>query len=390
MLLARAGLRVLVIDRARFPSDTISGHMIKPAGVAYLKRWGLLDSLLATGCPPIRGRRVQFGDCDLALPDPPPGSLPPLAPRRLVLDPLLLDAARQAGAAVWEGASLRELIWRNGRVAGARIVDSHRRESEFSSHLVIGADGRNSLVARLAGAQRYGLIETVSIAYYAYWNGFTTQQIEVYFQPGRMVGLFPTHHQQTLIFVQWPAGERARFKSDIEGNYLATLRSIAAVAKRLDQAERSTRILGMIELPNFFRQPTGPGWALVGDAGHHKDPLVARGISDAWRDSQLLTDAVIGGWGDTHDLRLRLADYHRMRDRTSHQLTRLNANLARLDRPLAELSELWLQLAEAERASDELLLTAATVRESSPISCPLRALHSVAEVSRRCTTVGRR
>jgi 2-polyprenyl-6-methoxyphenol hydroxylase-like FAD-dependent oxidoreductase len=356
MLLARAGLRVLVIDRAHFPSDTISGHMIKPPGVSYLKRWGLLENLLATGSPPIRGRHVQFGDSELATPNPPPGSLPPLAPRRLVLDPLLLEAAKQAGATIWEGTTLQELISVEGKVAGARITDAHGRERDLRAKLVVGADGRNSRVARLAGARSYGQIATASIAYYAYWDGFHTDRVELYFQAGRAVGLFPTHHEQTLIFVQWPVAERAAFKADIEGNYLATLRPIAPVAERLHRAKRSTRILGMAEMPNFFRQPFGPGWALVGDAGHHKDPLVARGISDAWRDSQLLADAITAGWGDPDQLRSRLANYQRMRDRASTSLARLNPELARLDRPLDEMTELWHQLADAERAGDEMFL----------------------------------
>jgi 2-polyprenyl-6-methoxyphenol hydroxylase-like FAD-dependent oxidoreductase len=234
MLLARGGLRVLVIDRARFPSDTISGHMIKPAGVGYLKRWGLLDSLLTTGCPPINGRHVQVGEVELSLAAPPQESLPPLAPRRVVLDALLIEAAIEAGATVWEGTALRGLIQVDGRVAGARVIGGDGRERELTTKLVIGADGRNSLVARLVGAPRYGIIETVSIAYYAYWNGFATDRVEVYFQAGqagRMVGLFPTHDHQTLIFVQWPVAERTAFKTDIEGNYLATLRTIAPIAR---------------------------------------------------------------------------------------------------------------------------------------------------------------
>jgi 2-polyprenyl-6-methoxyphenol hydroxylase-like FAD-dependent oxidoreductase len=149
--------------------------------------------------------------------------LPSLAPRRQTLDAVLLDAARRAGAAVWQGTALRKLICVDGRVAGVRVVDPDGRQRELTGELVIGADGRNSRVAQQVGAQRYGLIETVSIAYYAYWNGFPTEQVEIYFQLRRMVGLFPTHHDQTLIFVQWPATERAAFKADIEGNYLATL-----------------------------------------------------------------------------------------------------------------------------------------------------------------------
>ena len=123
MLLARAGLRILVIDRAPFPSDTISGHALKPPAVAHLQRWGLLGNVLATNCPPIRARHVQFGQRVLDLPTQPPHALPLLAPRRFVLDALLLRAARAAGAEVWERASLLDIIWQDGRVAGAHISD---------------------------------------------------------------------------------------------------------------------------------------------------------------------------------------------------------------------------------------------------------------------------
>jgi len=358
MLLARAGLQVLVIDRAAFPSDTISGHAIKPPGVAYLQRWGLLGDVLATNCPPIRGRHVQFGQRVLDLPSPPPGGLPPLAPRRVVLDALLLDAARAAGAEVRERASLQDVIWGNNRVTGAHVRDRDGHLRVVRAAMLVGADGRNSRVARLVGAPVYGQLGNASIAYYAYWKGFSADKLEIYFEPGRVVGAFPTHHQEALIFVQWSVSERGRFKSDVEGNYLATVRSMPAVHHRLGGARRTSRIAGLAELPNLFRQPFGPGWALVGDAGHHKDPLVARGISDAWRDSQLLADALSGSWGEEHRLKAALRHYQEIRDHASIPVARLNARLARLDEPLHELAQLWNDAAAAEAAAEELLAQA--------------------------------
>jgi flavin-dependent dehydrogenase len=357
MLLARAGMRVLLIDRASFPSDTISGHLIKPAGVGSLKRWGLLDKLIATGCPPIRHRHVQFGEQPYDMSAPSAGAMPPLAPRRFVLDELLVDAARSAGAEIREGVTVTDLLWRGDRVVGVATRDRNGATRNEHAEIVIGADGRNSLVAHRVDAPVYADIETVSIGYYAYWSDFPAADgIEIYFNERRLVGLFPTHHDRVVAFVQLPVGERSAFKTRLKANYLDTLRSIKPVAERLADARLAERIRGMAELPTFFRRPFGHGWALVGDAGHHKDPLVARGISDAWRDSQLLTDALVTGWGNDHALQEALAHYQHTRDTASSQVSKLNARLARLDAPLQAMAALWAQLAAAERAGDELLV----------------------------------
>ena len=354
MLLARAGMRVLVIDRASFPSDTISGHFIKPAGVAWLARWGLLDKLTATGCPPIRRRSVHFGDEPFAIPSLPAGTLPALAPRRFVLDKMLLEAAQAAGAEVREGVAVSELVREGDRVVGVATRDRAGARASERAEIVIGADGRNSLVARRVAAPVYADIGAVSIGYYGYWSDFPADGLEVYFKKRRLVGLFPTHDHRVLAFVQWPIDERAAFKAALTANYLHSLRSVEPVATRLADARLAEPIRGMVQLPNFFRRPFGEGWALVGDAGHHKDPLVARGITDAWRDSQLLTDALLGGWGSDAGLRDALAHYHHMRDRTAGQVAQLNARLARLDAPLETMAGLFAELAAAERASDEL------------------------------------
>jgi flavin-dependent dehydrogenase len=352
MLLARRGFRVLVVDRARFPSDTLSGHMIKPPGVARLKRWGLLDALAATGCPPIRHRHVQFGRQPVSLPPPSAHAPPAYAPRRVVLDQLLVQAARAAGADVREGVTLTGLLRRGRRVAGIEARDASGRPIRAAAGLVIGADGRSSPVARLAGAATYRDLGPVSIAYFTYWSGLPSPGVELYLAPGRAVGLFPTHHGQTLAFVQAPKREHRRFRSDVRSAYLDALHRTPGLRERLTGARREGRILGMAQLPNFFRVPSGPGWALVGDAGHHKDPLVARAICDAWRDSELVADAVTHGWHAERSLNSALEAYHRTRDDASMTISELNVSLARLDQPLPDMQATWAALTDAERRAD--------------------------------------
>jgi 2-polyprenyl-6-methoxyphenol hydroxylase-like FAD-dependent oxidoreductase len=355
MLLARGGLRVVAVDRAVFPSDTISGHMIKPAGIAALARWGLLDRLRETGCPVIAGRHVQGGEQVAALPAPPAGALAPMAPRRHVLDRLLVDAAREAGADVRERHAVTGLLRDGDRVSGVEGRDADGAPFRLRAELVIGADGRNSPVARWAGAEVTTDLGHAAVAYYAYWDDFPCPGIELYLDAGRAVGLFPTHGGQTLVFVQRPVTGRAEFKADLEGNYRRTIDAFEALRPRTADARGHGRILGMAELPNFFRRPHGPGWALVGDAGHHKDPLVARGIADAWRDSELLADAVLRSWGDRDRLDAALEEYEHLRDEASRDVARRNAELAQLDRPPAELLAGWMALAAAEAAAEQLV-----------------------------------
>lgn len=281
--------------------------------------------------------------------------MPPLAPRRFVLDELLAEAAQSAGAEIRDGEAVIELLWRDDRVAGVKTRDRRGVISREHAEMVIGADGRNSFVAHRVDAPVYSDGGSVSIAYYSYWTGFPVEGVEVYFNERLMVGLFPTHDERVLIFVQRPVSDRAAFKANLKENYLETLQSIEPVAARLADARLAERIRGMAELPNFFRHPFGPGWALVGDAGHHKDPLVARGISDAWRDSQALTDALVAGWGSDRGLQEALAHHQRTRDAASAQVSQLNTRLARLDAPLDAMADLWAQLAAAERASDQLM-----------------------------------
>ena len=183
MLLARKGYRVLVVDRATFPSDTMSTHVVHPPGVAALERWGLLDRLKATGCPPITrtpstsGRSRSPGSRHR-------GSPVAYCPRRTVLDQLLVDAASRAGAEVRDGFTVDEVLDRRRAVTGIRGHGKGGDTSPSAGDVVIGADGRNSLVAKAVAPEQYHERPQILCGYYAYWSGLPVDgTFAVYVRP---------------------------------------------------------------------------------------------------------------------------------------------------------------------------------------------------------------
>ena len=345
MLLARAGLSVRLLERSARLGDVVSGHLIKPAGVARLRRWKVLDAVLATGCPRLDDRVLWLGGQPHRPPAPEPGPRP-MAPRRTVLDPILLAAAAQDGAEVEMGVSVHGLLREGGRVTGVRTSAGERR-----ARLVIGADGRNSRIARLAGARTYHDRPPVTFGYYTYWRGCPAAGMHAWLEPGRFFGIFPVGGGLTLAFVQGPRGDYQTFRRDPLRAYVSELRSRPALAGLLADAVIAEHLRGTAALPTFFRVPSGPGWALAGDAGHHKDPAIARGIADAFRDADLLAAAVADGWHG--DLDAALADYGRQRDRCAIPLSDANLDIARLDMPTQALGAAWLQMSELEQALDD-------------------------------------
>lgn len=194
MLLARRGYKVLVVDRATFPSDTLSTHIVHPPGVAALRRWGLLDRLLATGCPPIHTYAYDFGPFALegapGLPDEPFA----YCPRRTILDKLLVDAAAEAGAEIREGFAVEEILVEDGRVVGIRGGEPGGATVTERARVVIGADGRHSLVARAVGAAVYHERPAFAYAFYSYWSGLPMDgRMETYIGDRRGFGAIPTH-----------------------------------------------------------------------------------------------------------------------------------------------------------------------------------------------------
>jgi flavin-dependent dehydrogenase len=338
MLLARKGHRVLLVDRASFPSDTLSTHYIHQPGVARLKRWGLLDRLVATGCPPSRQLTFDVGPFALAgAPLPSDGVAEAYAPRRTVLDALLVDAAAEAGAEVRTGFPVDELVYEDGAVAGIRSGDLVER-----ARVVVGADGRRSLVARTVGAAAYDERPGLTCAYYTYWGGVDDGDVELYPRDGRMVmGGAATNDGLRIVIVFWPREEFHAVRADVERSFHAALALTPALAERLATGERADRFYGIGDLPFYYRKPFGRGWALVGDAGYHKDPITAQGITDAFRDAELLAAALDAGFGGAQLLETALAEYERMRNAESRGLYELTYEFASLAPPTVEQQALF-------------------------------------------------
>ena len=345
MLLARKGYRVLLVDKATFPSDTMSTHFIRIPGVARLKRWGVLDTIIASQCPPISTMSLDLGPFALRGTPPAVEDVATIyAPRRTVLDKILLDAAVEAGAEPREGFVVEEILRDGDRVTGIQGRHPGGRSVKEHARLVIGADGRRSLVARSVQAPTYQAKPTLTCVYYGYWSGVPLEGAEIYLRPNRMFITFPTNENLAGIYVAWPHSEFPTFRADIATNFLKTLDLAPHLAERVRQGKQEGRFMGTADLPNFFRKPYGPGWALVGDAGYHKDPYAAQGIMDAFRDVELIVEAIDAGWSGRQSWEEALANYEQRRNALALPLYEYNAQAASLKPRPPEMQQLFAAL----------------------------------------------
>jgi len=242
MVLARRGWRVLLVDRATFPSDTVSTHLLHAPAIAALHRWGLLHRVVATGCPPINTYSFDFGPITISgTPRPVDGINTAYAPRRTVLDKILVDAAAEAGAEVREGFTVDEILIEDGAVVGIRGRDPHGAAACERARVVIGADGRNSHLARAVRAEEYNTKPILQWSYYTYWSGLPIDGMETVIRPNRGWGAFPTNDDLTLIVMGWPYAEASAYKSDVEANYLKTFELAPEFAARVREAKREAR-----------------------------------------------------------------------------------------------------------------------------------------------------
>jgi len=340
MLLARRGHRVLLLDRASFPSDTVSTHLIHPPGVAALARWGLLDRLVATGCPPIRTYAFDVGPFTITGTPGPEGQDTAYAPRRTVLDKLLADAAVNAGAELREEFIVEDLVFDEGRVAGIR--GHHRGGAPVveRARVVVGADGVHSMVARAVSAGQYHEKPVLQAGYYSYWSGLPMNgRFEGYDRHRRAFALWPTNDDLTLIVLSWPMEEFEVNRRDVERHFLSSLDLAPDVAERVRAGTREERFLGAT-VPNFFRKPYGPGWALVGDAGYNKDFITAQGISDAFFAAELCSEALHAWLSGAASFDEAMGAYQAARDAKALPIYGFTAQFASLTPPPPETQQL--------------------------------------------------
>ncbi len=334
MLLARHGLHVLVLDRARPGTDTLSTHSLGRAGVLQLSRWDLLDRIRAAGTPVARTVEFHYGGdpvrVDVSSTDDVDGLY---SPRRTVLDTVLAEEARHAGADVHHGVGVQGVTVDDvGRVDGVEIVESGRAR-RVASAWVVGADGIRSGVAREVGARATRQESAAAAFLYGYWSGLPDDVItNLYDVPGRAVGIIPTNGGKACVWVAMPPATFAvKGRGDVRGLYHRSLSDHGGIQPLLRDASCVGGYRAFPGLPGFLRAAHGPGWALVGDAGYFKDPVSAHGITDAFICAELLADALRDVVADGSDAHATLDRYERDRDDLAALLMPPVARLAGLE-----------------------------------------------------------
>ncbi len=363
MVLARAGLRVLMVDRGDYGDDTISTHALLRGAVLQLSRWGLLERVVAAGTPPVRASVFSYGETQVEVPiRPQPGVDALYAPRRTVLDPILVDAARDAGVETRFGVTVTGLRRdRDGRVIGVVGRDGSGSRFAAAARLTVGADGMGSKVAHLAGAR----VERASIhaaaVVYGYWHGLPDDRYQLFYRPGVAAGAFPTTEGQTCVFVAVP---RRQFRSETRGGVAQAYPRLLARAAP-GAFEDATLLQGRLRVfsarPGFFRRAYGPGWALVGDAGYFKDPITSHGLTDALRDAELLARAIVSAACGEASEEEALAAYQRTRDFLSARLLAITDAIASFSWDLDRIPTLLLELSDS--MSDEVRV----IRDLEPL-----------------------
>jgi flavin-dependent dehydrogenase len=342
-LLARAGVRVAVLERATFPSDTLSSHLFEVDALAFLDRLGVSEALDATGAPLVQrtDTRVEDLRIEMDLPQRPGDVGGMRSVRRSLLDPLLVAAAEEAGAEVRTATEVVSLVQEGGRVAGVRVKrgggvgsgetdsgdggggegksEGGGGESEVRARLVVGADGRHSTVAKLCGARRYNVTPNQRLLYWAFFEGadmgaeptFLTHRWDERFILGipSDSGLY-----QVLI---WPEmHELEDFRADPAAAFMTHACTCEPIARALADARQVGKVLGAVRWEGFFREASGPGWVLSGDAGHFKSPSPGRGIGDAFLQADSLAGAIVGALGSSDaELDTATKRWGRRRDR---------------------------------------------------------------------------
>ena len=363
MLLGREGLRVLLLDRGPLGADTLSTHALMRGGVLQLSRWGLLDQIITARTPPVQRTTFRYGDERVVISIKPSYGVNALyAPRRTLLDPLLVLAGVDAGVEVYHSTSVTDLIMRRGRVVGVHATTPDGRSVELRAPLVIGADGIRSMVATRVGAALSRLGQHATATTYGYWTDLATDGYEWNFRANACSGVIPTNDGKACVFAGASPKRIGRGGVAVLGDIIAE--GAPQLADRLRRASPPQGTRTWPGRPGYLRRGHGPGWALVGDAAYYKDPLSAHGLTDALRDAELLARAVSSGLGDDASLDDALEDYQTTRDRLSIPLFDVVDRIASQQWDDTEIAHLLLQLSSA--MTDEIEALAALTPQPVP------------------------
>jgi flavin-dependent dehydrogenase len=374
LLLARAGHDVVLLDRSPFPSDTVSTHGIARGGVVQLARWGLLGDVHATGAPAVREVLFRLGEAQTVRRIKDRAGVDHLvAPRRQLLDALLQDAAVRAGATLHTGVTVTGVRRRGeGRVVGVDGRGPGGEPVTVEADIVVGADGVRSRMARWLGAETLTSSPSGTGTFYTYVAGVPLETdgpaYEFHVAPDAFTGIFPTNHGLSCVWLGAPTQRIGFLDSPGPHRVEAFLSAIDQASPSLGERVRAGRVespvRGRTDLPNVVRRPVGrplpdgtsQGWALVGDAGYHRDPVTGHGITDAFRDAELLANAIDDAL-TTDDPGVELESlraYHRRRDTALRETFDLTRALSAFPSP-ERFVELQIQLSDAlEREAADL------------------------------------
>jgi flavin-dependent dehydrogenase len=318
--LARAGRSVIAVDRARFPADTLSTHLLFAGGVAELQALGALERVEAVGAPRLPVATMTAGGMTVRAGYTPVDGIDyGMCVRRSGLDAALVDTARAAGADVREQTWVTRVLWDGRRAAGVRVRDADGHEQDLRAPLIVGADGRRSLVAHQAGAVEAPRSSANERAcYFVYYEDRPDgpRDIASQWREGRELGTaFPCDGGLVLVLLMPPVERVEEFRADLQGAFAATVERLPGLVSRLEGCEPASKVRQAVDTTSYFRRSAGPGWALPGDAGHFKDPVTAQGIRDALRYGRLLGEAAAPALDSPRSLDRALRKWARRRER---------------------------------------------------------------------------
>jgi menaquinone-9 beta-reductase len=309
--LSEAGLSVALFDRDSLSAPTLSTHILH--STAELRAEGVYDELREMGIPPLPDVHVRIDDLAIHMHHP---DDPGMCPRRDILDRVLLERAVAAGAHAYTETAVLGLLTRDDKVTGLTVAGPGGGVTEVAARLVVGADGRNSSVARWVDAGKYLVTYSERALLWRYFRGKSLPPALHWHKVGAdLVSILPTGREEYLVIAQPPREEAGRLYSDPDAipRYLKS--TSPEVAELAEGGEPTGPLQRIVRYPCFFRAGFGPGWALVGDAGHAKDATLGHGINDAIRDARDLAAAILAGFADPADLDRRLSQWVRRRDR---------------------------------------------------------------------------